>query len=248
MEMWMEKVVEPSIYGRRVLFGDPDWDMITSSGFTAVADFPSSLYFTELMLIYPNSKFILTTKGPGRSDDWFRSWEVMTAAALQPIYIAQPFFTLLKNYGKYFRWLLAHVNDDPKYLWKKFPIHENQNKVAAIASYEEHNRMVRETIPADRLLEFNMDDGWEPLCQFLNISKCPQNMPFPKANKALGKKAESIATIVCSGAFVSTVIFALAAVCFRFFTGKTFVQWFYGQTSLDKSSSLRACRRRDKWS
>jgi hypothetical protein len=54
----------------------------------------------------------------------------------------------------------------------------------AIASYEEHNRRVREVIPANLLLEYNINDGWEPLCSFLNISDCPQS-PFPKTNSSL---------------------------------------------------------------
>ena len=104
MKMWMKKVVEPSIESGVVTMGEPDFDVITSEGFTAVGDFPSSLYFKELMVKYPNAKFILTSKGKGRSVEWFRSWESMNQLALQPVYVTHHIIPLMAMYGKYFRW------------------------------------------------------------------------------------------------------------------------------------------------
>ena len=34
--------------------------------------------------------------------------------------------------------------------------------------YEEHNEKVQMTIPSENLLVWNLKDGWEPLCKFLN--------------------------------------------------------------------------------
>lgn len=33
--------------------------------------------------------------------------------------------------------------------------------------YERHNARVRALVPAERLLEYHVSDGWEPLCAFL---------------------------------------------------------------------------------
>lgn len=42
--------------------------------------------------------------------------------------------------------------------------------------------MIRGLVPKDRLLEWHIEDGWEPLCKFLN--KPVPNFEFPHANAA----------------------------------------------------------------
>ncbi|KAK3680892.1 hypothetical protein B0T22DRAFT_495165 [Podospora appendiculata] len=48
----------------------------------------------------------------------------------------------------------------------------------------EHCAMIRRLVPKDRLLEWYVEDGWEPLCKFLG--KPVPNMPFPHENTAAG--------------------------------------------------------------
>ena len=50
----------------------------------------------------------------------------------------------------------------------------------AKAGYERHNAAVRATVPADRLLEWNAKDGWEPLCAALGVPVPDE--PFPVTN------------------------------------------------------------------
>jgi hypothetical protein len=44
--------------------------------------------------------------------------------------------------------------------------------------------MIRGLVPKDRLLEWYVEDGWDPLCKFLG--KPIPNIDFPHANAALG--------------------------------------------------------------
>lgn len=44
--------------------------------------------------------------------------------------------------------------------------------------------MIRGLVPKERLLEWYIDDGWEPLCNFLG--KPVPSMEFPHANAATG--------------------------------------------------------------
>ncbi|MFO0946787.1 MAG: sulfotransferase [Planctomycetota bacterium] len=48
--------------------------------------------------------------------------------------------------------------------------------------FEKHNQEVRETVPADRLLVFRVQDGWAPLCDFLGC-EVPAGVPFPHLNE-----------------------------------------------------------------
>lgn len=44
--------------------------------------------------------------------------------------------------------------------------------------------MIRGLVPKERLLEWSVEDGWEPLCEFLG--KPVPDEPFPHVNAAAG--------------------------------------------------------------
>merc|ERR1712207_44587 len=47
------------------------------------------------------------------------------------------------------------------------------------ASYLANNEAVKRMVPAGQLLLWGPWDGWAPLCEFLGVSECPINEPFP---------------------------------------------------------------------
>jgi hypothetical protein len=49
-----------------------------------------------------------------------------------------------------------------------------------IKRYRWHNERVKQVIPKDKLLVFNVKQGWKPLCEFLG-RQVPEE-PFPRAN------------------------------------------------------------------
>lgn len=51
----------------------------------------------------------------------------------------------------------------------------------AKAIFNAWNEEVQRTVPPDRLLVFEVKDGWEPLCRFLGVPV--PSTPFPHANK-----------------------------------------------------------------
>jgi hypothetical protein len=48
--------------------------------------------------------------------------------------------------------------------------------------FRKHITEVQSVIPAGRLLTFDLRDGWEPLCDFLEVD-VPE-LPFPKTNSS----------------------------------------------------------------
>jgi hypothetical protein len=54
----------------------------------------------------------------------------------------------------------------------------------SIAVYQAHLEEVRRTVPAERLLVFDVKEGWEPLCRFLG-RPVPEDVPFPRLNDRL---------------------------------------------------------------
>lgn len=66
------------------------------------------------------------------------------------------------------------------------------------AIYEEHNDWIRSLVRTDNLLEFNVKQGWEPLCQFLD--KPVPATPFPQVNS----EEQYLATV---GAYQQKMLF-----------------------------------------
>lgn len=51
-----------------------------------------------------------------------------------------------------------------------------------IAVYREWIEEVKRTVPADRLLVYQVKEGWDPLCDFLGVPM-PEGKPFPRVNE-----------------------------------------------------------------
>ena len=56
----------------------------------------------------------------------------------------------------------------------------SEGEQASEEFYEKWVAEVKATVPADRLLVFNVKQGWRPLCQFLVVPE-PEH-PFPHVN------------------------------------------------------------------
>ena len=119
----------------------------------AVADWPAIAFSEDLLAAYPEAKVIL----PGRDvDSWHASvlktvyWrvtdvELRVASYLDPA--AGMYYPMLRKFFETF------FEDD-------FP---NRGK----AIYHEHYRKIRSLVPRERLLEYNVKQGCDPLCKFL---------------------------------------------------------------------------------
>ena len=81
-----------------------------------------------------------------------------------------------------------------------------RDKEAAIARYHAHVEEIKAAVPSDRLLIFTVDQGWEPLCKFLEV-EVPKSA-FPNVND----RAQIKKTIgdITKGAYVFLAIGALA--------------------------------------
>merc|ERR1712060_55842 len=55
--------------------------------------------------------------------------------------------------------------------------------------YTNHNERVRQGVPPERLLVYNVKQGWGPLCKFLGVPV--PNKPFPKKDVTKAKDAFS---------------------------------------------------------
>lgn len=136
----------------------PDWDRLFA-GYRAAVDWPSAYYWRELATIYPEAKILLTTRSP---ESWLASMEKTIFPVLRESSDPASIGVKVVAEGTFGGRL-----DDPDHV---------------VAVYQRHIAEVQETIPADRLLTYQLGDGWDPLCQFLGVP-VPE-VPFPRKNSA----------------------------------------------------------------
>jgi hypothetical protein len=137
--------------------GKPDWNTLFE-GFKSTVDFPSCSSYKAIAAHYPNAKVILTVRDPER---WFES--------TQETIFAPRWIEYLRNVeiGKFIQ---LTVND---YLQDR--MHDKEH---LIKRFQEHIEEVRNTIPASRLLVFEVKEGWGPLCEFLELPEPDAEFPF----------------------------------------------------------------------
>ena len=223
----VDNIFLKSIEENRVVEAEPDFDLLLKGGYVATVDLPFALYFEQIRDQYPDCKFVLTTRED--SETWFRSWNVMTSSITQPAQYASSLFTHVKKLEYYMRYLFATVNDDKEFLTSPWPL-PPQNKEKAIASYEKHNQLVRDTIPPSHLLEYNVRQGWGPLCKFLEVgdASCPTT-PFPKSNSARAVKWQSYSSFIGPPILASLIMLIVFSGSLRRI--RSAVDWFCHQRS-----------------
>ena len=141
-----------------------DWEAVFA-GYRSQVDWPGARYWRALTKAFPAARTILTIRSP---EDWYRSF----AATVGPELLAPPSSpdpTALARRQMQRETIASQVFDDRPL----DPAH-------AIAVFREHIDLVRKTIAPDRLLVFDVADGWEPLCAFLG-REVPSH-PFPRTN------------------------------------------------------------------
>lgn len=146
-----------------------DFDALLA-GYRATVDWPACVFWRELMAAYPDAKILLSVRPSARWFASFRStiYEVMTRQLPQGVEIPAPFADVAE--------MGAAVVRDRSFGRDLAAMTEAE----IIATYEAHNQSVRDGVPDDRLLEFDVVQGWAPLCAFLEVDVPDE--PFPNMN------------------------------------------------------------------
>jgi hypothetical protein len=157
----------------RAAEGAPEWDRIFGEVRSAV-DWPSARYYRELMDEYPDAKVLLSVRD---SEDWVRSmrktvWGVFHGeTVLHHLCEAR---AVLDPLWRRFMSLMRHMtwNAETGALSG-----ETFSDAGLAAVMERWNEDVKRTVPADRLLVWDPSEGWEPLCEFLEMDVPAEELP-----------------------------------------------------------------------
>ena len=153
-----------------------DWDALLT-GYQAIVDFPGCLYYKALMQRYPEAKVLLSVRDP---DQWYDStYHTIYQAkpGLGPmlmLLLRVPFSVRVRRFMRIFRMA-------DRVLWHNLFQDRFADRQHALAVYQRHIAEVKQVVPADRLLVYNVAEGWTPLCNFLEVA-VPVGKPFPRLN------------------------------------------------------------------
>ena len=160
---------------QRALDGEAPWDEIFN-GFNSTVDWPGGYFYRELIDVYPDAKVLLSVREA-------QAWERSMRETVWAVRHGESLVRLLSS-------AQAHVNEQ----WRGFLemidrlVWEGEGTFASghaepqqlIDTMIRHNREVEEVVPSERLLVWDVKEGWERLCEFLEVP-IPQQ-PFPHVN------------------------------------------------------------------
>lgn len=140
-----------------------DWDALFD-GYTSAVDWPVAAFWRELSDRYDDALVLLSERDD--ADRWWRSaHETIFEVSARPR-PDDPVF------GPQLDMVQSMFSNRFTPGW--------QDEATAKAAYEAHNREVRASVPADRLVMWRPGDGWAPICEALDVA-VPRE-PFPHVN------------------------------------------------------------------
>ncbi len=164
-------------YWRDVRAGRPvNWDELFA-GYQATVDWPTTAVYKELADHYPEAKVVLSVRDAER---WYDSM-TDTIYWVNYDHAANMERGLMQTYDPQARIVhnILEVTGRGMIFEDTF---EGQftDKAYTLQRFQHHIDAVKQEISADRLLVFEVKQGWEPLCEFLDVP-VPDG-PFPHVN------------------------------------------------------------------
>ncbi|XP_078361392.1 uncharacterized protein LOC144645717 [Oculina patagonica] len=168
-------------------------------GVDAVTDVPPAFWFEEISA----AKVILTVRDS--EDAWLKSRKGhLQLPAQLPFYVKILFIIVpWMRKRKHFidtlrRAIYGSTNPEATALYR--------------VKYRQHNERVQAVIPAEKLLVFNVKQGWKPLCDFLGCDV--PSIPFPRANVAYSVAKKKLSRLGRTEAFVILFVVLLLVAAF----------------------------------
>ncbi|KAF7181850.1 hypothetical protein CNMCM7691_001147 [Aspergillus felis] len=148
-------------------------------GYAAITDTPGCQLLPELLELYPDAMVVCTVRDPvaweksmNQIHSFTRLW--FLKALLLPLPGMRHFVD--------FSWLLRQQWSNLYGDGRRFnSVKEVSDTLPQRGVYSRHVAWLEENVPADRLVFFDVREGWEPLCKALG-KDVPTDIPFPHIN------------------------------------------------------------------
>lgn len=142
-----------------------DWDMVFA-GYGAQIDWPGAHVWRALAAAYPDARVIHSVRP---DESWWKSFDG-TIGKFLAIYRDLPLPPLIRAMGDAIDAMVGTQTFGGRFA----------DRGHAIAVYRAREAEVRAAIAPERLLVFDVAQGWAPLCAFLGVDV--PDTPFPRTN------------------------------------------------------------------
>ena len=151
------------------LAGRPDWDLILD-GYESTVDWPGSFFYRELMDVYPDAKVLLSIRDPSR-------WERSMRETIWDTLFGDSFIHHLSSAAAGVSSGWRRYLDLMTVMWQRQGACAADQNGRLSDTLEQHTKAVRRSVPPERLLVWDVSEGWEPLCGFLGVDVPPAPLP-----------------------------------------------------------------------
>jgi hypothetical protein len=141
------------------------WDDVFA-GYRSQVDWPGAHPWRELAAAYPQSKVVLTVRPEA-------SWWTSFSATIGALFSA-PDQVPLPPHLRTMRDVAIELIQVQTFGCP------STDREGVLAAYRRRTAEVRAAIPTERLLVFDVAEGWAPLCRFLDVPV--PDAPFPRMN------------------------------------------------------------------
>jgi hypothetical protein len=159
-------------YWMAAIKGEPvNWKELFS-GYQATVDWPGCSFYKQLMVEYPDAKVLLSVRDP---EAWYQSCinTIHKISQTFPMSAARRLLPFLP---------FSKLSQVPvQLIWEQTFDHRFTDKTHALAVLQRHVEEVKKYVSPDRLLVYDVKEGWKPLCHFLGVP-VPADKPFPRLN------------------------------------------------------------------
>jgi hypothetical protein len=148
-----------------------DWKAFFAD-YQSTVDWPGCHFYRQLMAEYPDAKVLLSVRDP---EAWYESCRntIFKITQVFPVALAR----------KLMPWLpfAAPGRIASRMIWQQTFDNRFADKAYALEVFHRHIEEVKQYVKPERLLVFDVKEGWEPLCRFLEVP-VPKDKPFPRLN------------------------------------------------------------------
>jgi sulfotransferase family protein len=139
-------------------------------------DWPGGYFYRELIDVYPDARVVLSVRDPEAWERSFREtiWTMCHGGSLMPL-LARARSEVDPRWGRYME-LVDRMFWGPHGTFAA----GHAEPAQLIEQMVRHNEQVKRAVPAERLLVWDVVEGWGPLCEFLGVA-VPSG-PLPHAN------------------------------------------------------------------
>jgi hypothetical protein len=179
-----------------------DWERFMA-GYEVAVDWPACSFYGELMEAFPEAPVVMTVRDPApwyesmRSTIYGLRW--LTTGPL-PVRAAFAFA------GLFVPGVTGAVRLADRLVWEGTFDGRFEDRDYAMEVFGRHNEAVRQRVPPERLLVFDVREGWVPLCDFLGV-EVPDE-PFPRLNEAPEMRRRLLGLVALSATVPALAVLA----------------------------------------